>query len=46
MPSEKIFWVDLRRALVVNAGGPAGKDQPIRFQRGDFSGGRVETDNL
>ena len=38
MPSEKICWIDLRRAFVVNAGRAAGENDAVRFRRGDFSG--------
>ena len=43
---RKNLWVDLRGAFVVNTGWAAGKDNPVRFCRCDFSGWCVEADNF
>src|SRR6266536_935532 len=43
---RKNLWVHLWSAFVVNARGPAGKDDPLRFCCGDFSSRRVEANNF
>ena len=43
---QKNLRIDLRRAFVIHTGWPAGKNQAIRFQRGDFGGGRIEANNF
>src|SRR5207245_10751741 len=43
---RKNLWVDLWSAFVVNARGPAGKDDPLRFCCGGFSNRRVEANNF
>jgi len=43
---RKNLWIDLRGAFVINAGWPSGKNDPVRLQRSDFAGWRVEANNF
>ena len=46
MPKRKDLRIELRRALVVNAGRPAGEDDAVRLQRRDFLRRDVEANDL
>jgi hypothetical protein len=40
------LWIEVRCALVVNTGGPAGKHDAFRLERRDFLRRNIETHDL